>query len=74
LLPFYYAVHKIKSRGTRTWRGARNFFYDYLITPRASFHTREEIIAWGRAEGLALDTYDSSLGNVHVFVFRKLKA
>jgi ubiquinone/menaquinone biosynthesis C-methylase UbiE len=71
LIPLYYAVHLVKSGGKRTWRGARNFFYDYLITPQASFHTREEIMAWGRDEGLELVTYDPSLGNVHVFVFRK---
>ena len=39
LLPVYYLVHLVKSRGKRTWRGARHFFYDYIITPRASFHT-----------------------------------
>lgn len=71
LVPLYYAVHIIKSRGTRTWRGALNFFYDYIITPRASFHTREEIIAWSADERMELLTYDPSLGNVHVFVLRK---
>lgn len=71
LIPLYYVVHLVKSRGTRTWRGARNFFYDYIITPRASFHTREEVEIWGAEEGLDLLTYDPGLGNVHVFVLRK---
>jgi SAM-dependent methyltransferase len=71
LLPVYYAVHLVKSRGRRTWRGARHFFYDYIMTPRASFHSREEIEAWGRAAGLGLQDYDPDVGNVHVFVFRK---
>lgn len=71
LIPLYYLVHLAKSRGRRTWAGAKNFFYDYMMTPRATFYTREEIIAWGSALGLELITYDPSLGNVHVFVFGK---
>lgn len=71
LFPLYYVAHLIKSRGRRTIRGARNLFYDYFITPRASFHTREEVASWGRDSGLELLDYDPSVGNVHVFVFRK---
>lgn len=71
LIPLYYLVHLAKSRGKRTWTGAKNFFYDYIITPRATFYTREEITAWAGGFGLELVAYDPSLGNVHVFVFRK---
>jgi ubiquinone/menaquinone biosynthesis C-methylase UbiE len=71
LIPLYYAVHLIKSGGKRTWRGARNFFYDYLITPQASFHTREDIERWAAMCGLDILGYDPSLGNVHVFILRK---
>jgi ubiquinone/menaquinone biosynthesis C-methylase UbiE len=71
LIPLYYLVHLAKSRGRRGWSGAKNFFYDYIITPQATFYTREEITAWGDALGLDLTKYDPSPGNVHVFVFRK---
>lgn len=71
LLPLYYAAHLVKSRGKRTWRGAKNFFYDYIITPQATFHTREEIESWGRENGLELVEYDENVGNVHAFVFCK---
>jgi SAM-dependent methyltransferase len=71
VVPLYWLVHLVKSRGQRTWHGAVNFFYDYFITPRASFHTREEVCTWAREEDLDLICYDPSLGNVHVFVFRK---
>jgi ubiquinone/menaquinone biosynthesis C-methylase UbiE len=70
-LPLYYLAHLAKSRGRRTWRGARNFFYDYIITPRATFHTREEVEGWGRATGLELVDYEEKVGNTHAFVFRK---
>jgi len=71
LLPLYYLVHLVKSGGKRTWRGARHFFYDYLITPRASFHSRDEIEHWCRSAGLCVLEYDPHLGNVHVFILRK---
>lgn len=71
MLPVYYAVHLLKSRGKRTWQGAKNFFYDYIITPQATFHTREEITEWGANNGLQLIGYDENVGNVHAFMFRK---
>jgi ubiquinone/menaquinone biosynthesis C-methylase UbiE len=74
LLPLYYCVHLVKSRGKRTWQGAKNFFYDYIITPQATFHTREEIVQWGDRNGLVLMEYDEHVGNVHAFVFRKVAA
>jgi ubiquinone/menaquinone biosynthesis C-methylase UbiE len=71
LVPLYYVVHLAKSRGRRSWEGTKNFFYDYIITPQATFYTREEITIWGDELGLDLTKYDRSLGNVHVFVFAK---
>lgn len=74
VFPLYYAAHLIKSRGKRTLRGTRNFFYDYIMTPRASFHSRDEIADWASRSGLEFLDYDPSLGNVHVFAFRKCEA
>lgn len=71
LLPLYYVVHLFKSRGKRTWLGAQNFFYDYIITPQASFHTREEVTEWGIKNQLELIDYVENVGNIHVFIFRK---
>ena len=34
LLPVYYLAHLVKSRGKRSWRGAKNFLYDYIVTPQ----------------------------------------
>lgn len=71
MLPIYYAAHLVKSRGKRTWHGAKSFFYDYIITPQATFHTRDEIVEWGRRNELELIEYDQNVGNVHAFVFSK---
>lgn len=74
LIPFYYLIHLAKSRGKRSWAGAKNFFYDYILTPQATFYTRDEIARWGAELGLHPIQYDPSLGNVHAFVFRKPRA
>src|SRR5262249_46985573 len=71
ILPAYYLTHLVKSRGKRTWFGARNFFYDYIITARATFHSREEIEGWAAKLRLRLTCYTAGPGNVHTFCFRK---
>jgi SAM-dependent methyltransferase len=71
LLPVYYLVHLVKSRGRRTWTGAKGFFYDYIITPTATFHTHDEIQNWAAANTLELLEYDPDVGNVHAFFLRK---
>jgi len=71
LLPIYYLVHLVKSRGKHTWRGATHFFYDYLITPRASFHSWDQIEHWASLAGLSVLNYDPDVGNVHAFILRK---
>jgi hypothetical protein len=75
LLPAYFLVHLAKSRGTRTWVGAKSFFYDYFLTPRASFHSRREVFEWAAAAGCNVVHYDRvGTGNCHVFVVIKRPA
>ena len=50
---------------------AYNIFYDYIITPRATFHTKEEVVNWGNKLSLRLIDYVEKVGNVHAFVFQK---
>ena len=71
LLPAYYLVHLVKSKGERTWAGAKNFLYDYIVTPQATFHTYEEVEGWARAAGMLVVGYEENVGNVHAFVLRK---
>jgi ubiquinone/menaquinone biosynthesis C-methylase UbiE len=72
-LPPYHLIHLMKSRGQRTWQGSRSFFYDYFVTPRASFHSKSEVVAWSGNAGFELVSYDPCRkSNCHVFVFRKL--
>jgi ubiquinone/menaquinone biosynthesis C-methylase UbiE len=71
LLPIYYAAHLIKSRGRRTWSGARNFFWDYILTPQATFHSREQLEDWAWQNGLQPLGYYPTMRTVHAFILLK---
>lgn len=71
-LPLYYFAHRMKSGGRISWRGARNLFYDYFVSPQVAFLSRETIEGYGAAHGMKLLRYDGNPGqNVHCFVFDK---
>jgi ubiquinone/menaquinone biosynthesis C-methylase UbiE len=72
LLPLYYAAHLMKSRGRRSWRGARNLFYDYFVTPRVEFLSRGDLERWTEKCGAEVVDYNPNPGmNVHSFLIRK---
>lgn len=68
----YFLVHYARSRGQRTWQGARNLFFDYFVTPRVAFLSRAQVEGWARQEGAVLLRYDENPGaNVHSFLIQK---
>lgn len=69
----YYFIHLLRKKGLKTWKGAKNFFYDYIITPQASFFSKQEIEALGEMNHLEKIHYDNSVGNVHIVIFKKRK-
>jgi SAM-dependent methyltransferase len=67
MLP-YYLVHFARSKGKRTWAGARNLFYDYFVSPKVDFLSRAVIEDWCFRAGLRVSSYDENRGgNVHSF-------
>lgn len=68
----YFLVHFVRSRGRRTWAGARNLFYDYFVTPRVAFLPRGAVEEWCAREGARVAQYDENRGaNVHSFCLVK---
>jgi len=68
----YFLVHFIRSKGRRTWIGARNLFFDYFVTPRVAFLPREVVAEWCKTEGADVALYDENRGeNVHSFCLVK---
>ncbi len=72
MLPLYYLAHLVKSRGKRSWRGARNLFYDYFATPRVEFLSSDELKEWSKRCGVHIVDYHPNSGlNVHSFLLCK---
>lgn len=68
----YFAVHFLRSKGKRTWAGARNLFYDYFVTPRVTFLPRQIVEEWCAGQGAHVVRYDENRGaNVHSFLLQK---
>lgn len=68
----YYAIHFVRSRGKRTWSGARNLFYDYFVTPQVAFLPRHAIEEWCEKRHARIVRYDENRGqNVHSFLVEK---
>jgi hypothetical protein len=65
-------VHFLRSRGKRTWSGARNLFYDYFVTPRVAFLPRHTIEEWAKKQQAHIVRYEENRGqNVHSFLVEK---
>lgn len=68
----YFLIHFIRSKGQRTWTGARNLFFDYFVTPHVAFLPRGVVEEWCAAEGSGVVLYDENRGeNVHSFCLVK---
>jgi SAM-dependent methyltransferase len=68
----YFLVHFVRSKGKRTWPGARNLFYDYFVTPRVAFLPRQLVEEWCMQRHGRIVQYDENRGqNVHSFIVAK---
>ncbi len=64
----YFLIHSLRSRGKRTWAGARNLFFDYFVTPRVVFLSHEIIGQWCKEQRIRVSKYAENRGsNVHSF-------
>ncbi|HXX44370.1 MAG TPA: class I SAM-dependent methyltransferase [Candidatus Acidoferrales bacterium] len=68
----YFLLHFWRSKGRRTWAGARNLFYDYFVTPQVGYLPREIVEGWCAKHGVRVISYDENRGgNVHSFCLTK---
>jgi SAM-dependent methyltransferase len=68
----YFLFHFVRTKGRRTWAGARNLFFDYFVTPRVAFLPRAVIEEWCVKQGIRVVQYDENRGgNVHSFCLAK---
>ncbi len=68
---FHYLMYKMFKRQHLSKIETRNIFYDYFITPIATFQSKGDVRAWCVEFGCTIEDYDRTLGNCHVFIIKK---
>ena len=67
----HFLMYKIFRKQKLNIQETRNIFYDYFITPVATFQSKKEVICWIDDNKCTLEKYDRTNGNCHVFVIKK---
>ena len=67
----HYLIYKIFKKQSLNLTETRNIFYDYFITPIASFQSKKQVMIWIKKQNCSLELYDKTTGNCHVFIIKK---
>tara|TARA_Y100000385_G_C12865961_1_gene539347 strand:+ start:10 stop:750 length:741 start_codon:yes stop_codon:yes gene_type:complete len=67
----HYRLYKIFKKQTLSEVETRNIFYDYFLTPVASFHSKDEVNNWCKNNNCNIINYSRTSGNCHIFIIRK---
>ncbi len=67
----HFLMYRIFRKQKLALKETRNIFYDYFITPIATFQSREDVESWIKVSNCTLEKYDRTSGNCHVFIIKK---
>lgn len=67
----HYLMYKFFKKQKLTLLETRNIFYDYFITPIATFHSRKDVSVWCKVNHCSIEDYSRTSGNCHVFIIIK---
>ncbi|MDG1718748.1 MAG: class I SAM-dependent methyltransferase [Flavobacteriales bacterium] len=67
----HFLMYRIFKKQKLRLRETRNIFYDYFITPLATFHSKKDVQVWIDNNNCSLEKYDRTNGNCHVFIIKK---
>lgn len=67
----HYWMYKIFKKQRLNFNETRNIFFDYFITPIATFQSKSMVKKWIADANSSLEGYDKTKGNCHVFIIRK---
>jgi ubiquinone/menaquinone biosynthesis C-methylase UbiE len=71
-MKLFHKIYSLLVREKLPFSTARSLFADRYLTPQASFHSKEEILAWAEKYNLSLKEYSTiTFGNLHQFYFVK---
>ena len=67
----HFLMYKIYRKQKLILQETRNIFYDYFITPIATFQSKKDVESWINDSACILEKYDRTNGNCHVFIVKK---
>tara|TARA_B100000674_G_C37761248_1_gene878064 strand:- start:10 stop:747 length:738 start_codon:yes stop_codon:yes gene_type:complete len=70
-VPFHYLLYKIFKKQKLLLVETKNIFYDYFITPVATFQSKKNVISWCRITNSNIKKYLRTTGNCHTFIIKK---
>ena len=68
---FHYLMYKIFKKQQLNKSETRNIFFDYFITPVATFQSKSDVKKWCSIYNCSIVDYSRTSGNCHVFVINK---
>ncbi len=67
----HFLMYRIFRKQKLSLQETRNIFYDYFITPVATFQSKKDVQVWIDNNNCSLEKYDRTNGNCHVFIIKK---
>ena len=69
---FHYLFYVLFKKQRLSQIEVRNIFYDYFITPIATFQSKSDVNKWCLNTNSRIIKYDRTSGNCHVFLIKKM--
>jgi len=67
----HYLMYKLFKNQQLTLAETRNIFFDYFITPIATFQSKSDVKGWVNATNCSIVQYARTSGNCHIFMIQK---
>lgn len=68
---FHYLMYKVFKKQKLSLDETRNIFFDYFITPIATFQSKSDVSLWASSTNTKIVDYTRTSGNCHVFILQK---
>ena len=67
----HYLMYKVLKKKQLNKMETRNIFFDYFITPIATFQSYNDVKSWCNDYNCSIINYARTSGNCHVFIINK---
>ena len=68
---FHYLMYKVFKKQELSLDETRNIFFDYFLTPIATFQSKLDVSLWASKTNSKIVDYSRTSGNCHVFIIQK---